>query len=443
MAGKEGLKQVARDIFSEGLRAADPLEAVHRHFRLKDHLLKIGEVDYFLNQFKNIWALGAGKASARMAQAVEETLGERVAGGLVIVKYGHGAPLKKISVREAGHPVPDAAGLTATAELFEFSKKIGKDDLVIVLISGGGSSLLVAPAEGISLSDKQAVTEAMLKSGMTIEEINAVRKHLSRVKAGRLAQLFFPATVISLVLSDVIGDQLEVIASGPTIADPSTYGDAVSLLKSHQVWDAAPDPVRQVLERGVSGRLEETPKPGDQVFTRVQNLIVGGNRSSLESCRYAGHKLGFNTLLLSSVVTGEARELGKFYGAILREIVKSGNPVKPPACIILGGEPTVTVQGKGKGGRSQELALATALEIEGLKGALFLAAGTDGTDGPTEAAGAIADGETIARAKSRNMDPQKFLAENDSYNFFSPLGDLIITGPTGTNVMDIHLLLVG
>jgi len=443
MARLDGLKQIGLDIFHQALRAADPVEAVHRSFRLKDTVLKIGEVDYFLNQFKAIRVIGAGKAGARMAKAIEESLADQISGGLVIVKYGHSETLKKIQAREAGHPIPDQAGLSATRELMQLAQKTGRDDLVINLISGGGSALLVAPADGISLEQKQIATELLLRSGMSINEINLIRKHISRVKGGRLARILSPATVISLILSDVIGDPLEVIASGPTAPDSTTYAQAIQLIKAHRLWEQIPESVGEILLLGAKGKLEETPRPDDPVFSRVQNIIIGSNLISLNSARYCAQKLGLNTVLLSSAIQGEARVLAKFYAGIFKEIIKSGNPVKPPACIIAGGEPTVTVKGKGKGGRNQELALAVAMEIAGLAGALFISAGTDGTDGPTDAAGAIADWETVSRAKSRNMDPAKYLAENDSYNFFYPLGDLIITGPTGTNVMDIHLLLIG
>ncbi len=443
MGRLDGLRQAGLGIFSEALRAADPLEAVHRWFRLKESVIKIGEVDYFLNQFKHIWVIGAGKASARMAKAIEECLSDRITGGLVIVKYGYGETLKKILVKEAGHPIPDQAGISATRELMDLAKTLEKEDLAINLISGGGSSLLVAPADGVSLEDQQTITELMLRSGMKIGEINLVRKHLSRVKGGRLAEILYPATVISLIFSDVIGDRLEVIASGPTAPDSTTYSEAIGLVRKYQLWDQIPESVRKVLTLGAAGKLSETPRADHPAFSRAQNLVIASNRLSLESARYCASKLGFNTVLLSSAIQGEARELAKVYGSIFREMLKSGNPIKPPACVIAGGEPTVTVKGKGKGGRSQELALAVAMEIQGMEGALFVSAGTDGTDGPTDAAGAVADWETISRAWAREMDPDRYLSENDSYNFFQPLGDLIITGPTRTNVMDVHILLVG
>jgi len=440
---QSGLKQMALDIFHDALLAADPIEAVHRHFRVKAGLLQIGDIDYFLNQFRSIWVIGAGKASGRMARAIEEALGEWVAAGLVIVKRGGPEKLKRVQVREAGHPIPDSSGLAATAELLELLKRIGKDDLVINLISGGGSALLVAPAGDISLEDSRKTTELMLRAGMRIDEVNTIRKHLSRITGGRLARLVYPATIISLVLSDVIGDRLEVIASGPTVPDTTTFGQAIELLKRYRIPDQVPESVRKFLEQGAAGVFEETPKPGDQAFERAQNLVIGSNLISLQAAKQRAQKLGLNSLLLASTVQGEAREIAKIYGALFRELKKSNNPVPAPACVIAGGEPTVSVTGDGKGGRCQELALAVAQEIDGLEGAFFLAAGTDGSDGPTDAAGAMADWTTIARAKSQNLEAKNFLLRNDSFNFFHPLGDLITTGPTGTNVMDLHLLLVG
>jgi glycerate 2-kinase len=442
MDKSDNLKELAKEIFNEALRAADPVEATHRHFRVKSNVIFAGGIDYFCDRFKRIYAVGAGKASAKMARAIEESLGDKLTGGLVIVKKGGLERLNKVEVREAGHPVPDRAGLEATTALMGLVSRLDKDDLVINLISGGGSALLTAPADGVPFEDKQAATELMLKAGMKIDGTNAVRKHLSKVKGGRLAKLAYPATLISLVLSDVIGDKLEVIASGPTVADPSTFAEALEWLKRYDLQDKVPALVRSHLEMGVKGRVEETPKPSDPVFKKSQDLVVGSNRLSLEAAEACARKRGLNTLLLTSSIQGEASTLAKFYASILSEILSGGRPVSRPACIIIGGEPTVTVRGNGKGGRSQELALAMAMEIEGLEGAMGLFAGTDGTDGPTDAAGAFADWQTIGRARALNLDARDFLDRNDSFHFFSKLSDLFVTGPTGTNVMDVHILIV-
>ncbi len=423
--------------------ASDPVEAVLRRFRVREDVLIVGDVDYFLSQFQRIFVVGAGKGVARMAKAVEQVLGARIHDGMVIVRQGYGERLGRIRVVEAGHPLPDEASLKATHELISLVDQADENDLVICLISGGGSSLLASPAGSINLDDMQRATELFLSSGMTIQEINIVRKHISRIKGGRLAQRVFPATLISLILSDVIGDRLDVIASGPTVPDPSTFSYAVYILGEYKIFDQMPERVKAVLEKGISGEEPETPDQTSEIFRRVQNLIVGSNRLSLKAAEYKARRMGMNALILSSSIRGEARELARFYAALAEEIVKSESPVKAPACLIAGGEPTVTIRGSGKGGRNQELALAVAMEIQDLPGVVFLSAGTDGTDGSTDAAGAFSDSETIVRARHRMLNPRDFLDNNNSYEFFLSMGDLILTGPTGTNVMDIHLLLVG
>jgi glycerate 2-kinase len=438
-----GLREVAEATFQEALLAADPVEAVLRHFRVKEDVLIVGDIDYFLSQFKRIFVVGAGKGTARMARAVEQILGARITEGLVIVRHGYSERLGRIKVAEAGHPVPDRAGIIATSDLIRLVERADENDLVICLISGGGSSLLVQPAGEISLEDLQAVTELFLATGMTIHEINTVRKHISRIKGGRLAERIYPATIITLVLSDVIGDKLDVIASGPTVPDPSTYAQAVEVLQKYKIWERVPGSVRGVLQRGISGDEPETPDARSDIFKCCQNVIVGSNRFSLNAAEYRAHRMGMNTLVLSSSIRGEAKEVAKFYAALAEEVLASGNPLKAPACIIAGGEPTVTIHGSGQGGRSQELALAVAMEIAGLHAVVFMAAGTDGTDGSTDAAGAIADSETLIRAGHRMMNPREYLDNNNSYEFFRDLGDLVVTGPTLTNVMDIHLLLLG
>jgi glycerate-2-kinase len=438
-----GLRGVAEAAFNDALLAADPEEAVHRHFRLRDGVLRVGDVDYFLGQFQRIFLVGAGKASVRMAQAVERILGRKLDGGLVIARRGQGGRLREVLVREANHPLPDPDGVRATEEMMELLEPLGDRDLVICILSGGGSALLAAPLEGIEVSDLQRMTRLLLGSGMTIHEMNTVRKHLSRVKGGRLAEKIHPATGITLILSDVIGDQIEVVASGPTAPDPSTFGEAIAVLEGRGLWTQAPVSIRAVLQAGLRGEIPETPKPGSEVFKRIHHQVVGSNRLSLEACEQKAHRMGMNTMVLSSSVSGESREIAHFYGALAREVRLHHRPLKPPACLIAGGETTVTVTGNGKGGRCQELALAVGLDISDLAGVVFLAAGTDGVDGNSEAAGAVADSGTVERARFKNLQPAEFLRQNDSNAFFHALGDLVTTGPTGTNVMDIHILLIG
>jgi glycerate 2-kinase len=360
---------------------------------------------------------------------------------LIVVKYGYTAALKKVKIREGGHPLPDEAGQQGASELLEMVKGLGEDDLVLCLISGGGSALLPAPAEGVSLAEKQETTRILLESGATIHEINAIRKHLSRIKGGWLAKATAPATLITFILSDVIGDDLDVIASGPTVGDRSTFGDCLRVIEKYRLNDQIPSAVMTYLHKGADGIVPETPKPDDPVFSKGFNLIVGSNIQCLEAAGRKAQEMGYKTLILSSLVKGETREVATVHGAILKEILCSGNPLAPPACILSGGETTVTIRGTGKGGRNQEFVLACGMEIAGWKGAAVFSAGTDGTDGPTDAAGAFADWRMVERAQEMGLDPGAFLEENDSYPFFERLGDLIITGPTNTNVMDVRILI--
>jgi len=310
-------------------------------------------------------------------------------------------------------------------------------------LSGGGSALLVAPAEGISLENKQEVTRLLLACGADIHEINTVRKHLSRAKGGELARWAHPATVVSLILSDVIGDDLNAIASGPTVPDPGTFVDTEGVLKKYDIWGRVPKSVRGRIQKGLEGNIADTPKSGDAVFQRCYSELVGTNIQALKAAGGAAQKLGYHPLILSSTVAGEAREVAKVLTAIAREVRSSANPAPPPACILAGGETTVTLQGDGKGGRNQEFALAAAMLLDGIENVVLLSGGTDGTDGPTDAAGAIADGHTVSRARAKSLDPLDYLRRNDSYHFFQALGDLVITGPTRTNVMDVYMVLVG
>jgi len=376
-----------------------------------------------------------------MAQALERQLGSRrIDRGLVVVKYGHGAPTKKIRIVEAGHPVPDAHGLQAGLAILELIKTLKPDDLLIVLLSGGASSLLPAPPHGISLKDKQQTTTLLLRSGATIQEMNAVRKHLSQVKGGQLAAAT-AAPVASLILSDVIGNDLGTIGSGPTAPDPTTFREAWGILERYGISRRVPASVRRRLQVGIDKAVAETPKAGAPLFRRVHNVLIGDNRAAVDAVAKVAKKEGLRTMILSTTVTGEAREVAKLFGAITREIDAKGRPVRRPCCVIAGGETTVTVRGQGRGGRAQEFALAAALEIAGLPDVWVAGFATDGTDGPTSMAGAVVDGETLSRARQRKLDPQGALQENDAYPFFKTLNGHIVTGPTGTNVNDLYLLL--
>lgn len=440
--GTAELRKAAGEIFQAALDAANPGVAIKRHLRREgDRLLANGEVYDFSRG--SIYVVGSGKAAAAMAAAVEEVLGDRVRDGVVVVKDSHSLPLRRVRVHEASHPIPDARGVEGTAAMLALLDQTRPEDLVIVLISGGGSALLPAPVEVTTLAEKQAITRELLACGATIEEINTIRKHCSRVKGGQLARAIQPASCLTLVLSDVIGDPLDAIASGPTVPDPTTYDDARAILRRYGIEDRVPASIRRHLERGAQGEVPETPKVGDPCFDRARNIIVANNLQSLRAARERAGSLGFHTLLLTTALQGESREVARALAALLLEVRRSGHPLSPPACFLLGGETTVTVRGRGKGGRNQELVLAAAIAIAGVEGVAVFSAGTDGTDGPTDAAGAVADGETWARAKQMGLDPQGALQENDSYHFFRGIGDLIQTGPTLTNVMDVTLLLAG
>lgn len=443
---KEGRRRERREralaILSAALASIDPVVAVRRYLSLEGDSLYLGGRTYDLSRFRHIYVVGAGKASGAMAQALEEILGERLTSGLVNVKYGYLAPTQRVRLQEAGHPLPDEAGLSATGKIVDLLRETGEDDLVICLISGGGSALLASPREGISLEEVKRLTEALLRCGATINKINAVRKHISQVKGGRLARLAHPASLITLILSDVVGDPLDMIASGPTVPDSTTYAQAWQVLERYKLIEKIPPSIVSHLELGKAGQVEETPKDGDAAFERTYNLIIGNNRQAALAAVEKAQELGFNALLLTTYLEGEAREVAKVLAALAKEVVQYGQPVSRPACLVLGGETTVTIKGEGKGGRNQEMALAAALAIEGMENVLILCAATDGSDGPTDGAGAIAEGDTVARARELGLDARAYLANNDSYHFFQALNDLIITGPTNTNVNDLAMVFV-
>ncbi|MBI4530604.1 MAG: glycerate kinase [Candidatus Latescibacteria bacterium] len=437
------LRRDALAIFRAAVAAVDPGTCVKRVVDLRGETLTVAGMTYALSCYDEVVVIGAGKASPAMAGAMEEMLGDRICAGMINTKYGHGRPLRRIEVNECGHPIPDHRGVEGTEKMLRLVEQARERSLVICLISGGGSALLPAPPEGISLTDKQETTSLLLASGASIGEMNVVRKHLSQVKGGQLARTAAPATVVTLVLSDVIGDPLDVIASGPTVPDRSTFAECTAILERYDLTHNVPDGVQHRIRGGIAGQIEETPKPGDPVFERCRATVIGNNRIALKAAKQEAEGSGYRTLVLSSVVRGEAREAALFFTAIGQEILTSREPIAPPACLIAGGETTVTVRGKGKGGRNQEFVLAGAIAIADVERTILFSAGTDGTDGPTDVAGAIADGWTVKRAHVKGMDPSHFLKENDAYPFFRALDDLIITGPTGTNVMDIAVLLVG
>ena len=437
------LREHANKIFKHVLSTLDSEQLVKEKVSVQGAILVVDQKEYNLKDYNHIYVIGGGKGSAPMAKTIEEIGGDRLEEGIVIVKYKHGLPLKKIKIIEAGHPIPDINGLEGTSEILSLLSKTGEKDLIICLLSGGGSSLLIQPHQEITLQDMQSTSYALLTCGATIDEINAVRKHLSSIKGGRLARAAYPSTLITLILSDVVGDPLDIIASGPTVPDESTFEEAFKVIEKYSLENEIPDSVCELLKKGRNGEIKENPKHGDKIFTNTQNVIIGSNKIALEAAEQKAAELGYNTIILSSMVQGESREAAIFFSAIAKEVYRSGRPVSRPACIIAGGETTVTIKGKGKGGRNQEFALSAALEISGYDGIVVLSAGTDGTDGPTDATGAIVDSNTCKNAKVKFcLKPEEYLSRNDSYNFFNNTGEHIITGATMTNVMDIMISLV-
>jgi glycerate 2-kinase len=440
----ESLRKDSLRIFEECLKAADPEGAVHSFVHISENYLFVEpDIKIDLNNFDRVFVVGAGKASAPMARALESILGGKITRGLITVKHGHGLDLKRIRVTEAGHPIPDSSGLKATSEMINLLSSVGANDLVFSCISGGGSALLPSPADGVTLEDKQIVTSLLIESGADIHEINTVRKHLSASKGGRLMRHAYPALVISLILSDVVGDDPSLVASGPFAPDSATFQDAFDVIQKYKLEASAPTNVTNYLRRGISGDAPETPKPFDRIFSRAKNVIVGSNLLSLEAGKKLARSLGYNSMILSSVIEGDTTQAALFHAAISRELANSNNPLGLPACVLSGGETTVKVEGNGFGGRNQHFVLSLLEKIKQVPGCVVLSAGSDGTDGPTDAAGAIADTDSFNRAAYIGLAPDFYLANFNSYNFFEQLHDLIFTGPTLTNVMDIRLVMVG
>ncbi|MFZ0965776.1 MAG: glycerate kinase [Candidatus Bathyarchaeia archaeon] len=442
--GETKLNRKARALalrsLESALNAVDPKQIIKSKLLLKNLTLHVNGYSIDLKKFRNIYVIGGGKASGSMAEALEQVLGNSITNGLVNVPRSSKNKTDIIKLHEASHPIPDEAGVEGTRRMLKIAEQAKEDDLIICLISGGGSSLMPLLRGKISIADKKKITNALLKCGATINEINTVRKHISDFKGGWLAKKAYPATILNLILSDVVGDPLDFIASGPTVPDSTTFSDAIKVLKKYRLWSKAPASIRKVLSDGEKGLIPETPKADDEAFKRVYNVVVGNNRlASLTAQKYLKSE-GLNTLLLTSTLEGEARHVGIMLASIVHEVSVSGNPVPKPAGIIAGGETTVTVTGKGLGGRNQEIALAAAQKLSGMNGVVVASLSTDGVDGPTDAAGAIVDGKTLVRAAKLRLTPEEYLAENDSYHFFSKLGDLIFTGPTGTNVNDVSVI---
>jgi glycerate 2-kinase len=435
---------VAR-ILSAALQAVEPENAVLRCLTRHNDHLQAGERSFDLGQVGNVWLVGAGKAGMPMALAAARTLGAYLYQGLAIVKEGYAEGQQTLPLRleilEAGHPIPDARGVSATRRMRAMLEEAGPNDLVICLISGGGSALFTDPAGELTLADLQELTHLLLASGATINEINSLRKHLDTVKGGGLARLAAPAHLLTLILSDVVGDPLDVIASGPTVPDPTTFNDAWEVLRRYDLLEKTPPRVLDWLQAGISGSIPETPKPSDDLFERVTNMVIGSNCLAAEAAVLQSQGEGFHPLLLTTYLQGEARQAGALLAAIARQIAASDQPVPRPACLVVGGETTVTLRGEGLGGRNQELALGAVRALAGIPNVALVTLATDGGDGPTDAAGAVVTGETLSQAQALNMDPDDYLRRNDSYHFFERLGALLKPGPTQTNVNDLALLL--
>ena len=437
-------RAIALTLLEAAISAVDPKLLVKNAVRLQGHKLRVKNLTVDLTGYDRILAVGGGKASGGLAEALEELLGNRLDSGMINVPRGTAERFRTrvIQVNEAGHPIPDHGGVEGANKIMEMLKGLDERTLVITLLSGGGSALLPLPQEGISLEDKQETTNLLLTCGATIEEINVVRKHISRLKGGRLAAYAFPATVLCLLVSDVVGDALPSIASGPTVPDPSTFTEAVETLRRYNIWERIPDAVKEYLRGGVMGENPESPKPGDVRFSQVHNVLLGNGEVALEASERRAKELGLNSLILSSYMEGEARHVGTVLSALAREMIVTNRPLATPGVVLAGGETTVTVTGTGRGGRNQETVLGAALHLVKTHGVAIASMGTDGVDGSSDAAGAIIDGSTMTRALTRGIEPIHFLKNNDSYHFFRELNDLIFTGFTGTNVGDIMVIVV-
>src|SRR5271157_415629 len=432
-------------VMEAALMAADPYQVIQRSVHLQSDRLRIADHEYDLARFSRIFVVAFGKASLAMTRGLVDALDGRLTGGMIVLKH---TPLESaitgltvtFKVLVGGHPVPNSGSVESARQVFEFSHQLKANDLVFCLISGGGSALLSFPVDEISLADIQQMTSLLLSSGAEIGEMNAIRKHIDRVKGGGLARQFHPAQLVTLVLSDVIGSPLDVIASGPTTADPSTFSDAWNVIQKYHLAEKTPVSIRRYIEAGVQGEKIETVKTGDRCLEKVQNLVVSSNFQAAQAAVEAACREGFNCQLLTTFLNGEARQAGNFMAGILHQMVDSGQPVSRPGCLVLGGETTVMLRGSGLGGRNLETALGAVRAMDGLDKALLITLATDGEDGPTDAAGAVVSGDTFKRGNALGLSVNDFLEQNDSYSYFDRLGDLIRTGPTGTNVNDLAFL---
>lgn len=437
-------RRILIEVADRAIASADPSSAVRRQLMVERGRLMVGTHEFDLSKVGKIVVVGGGKASGKMAEVLEEMLGDRIAGGVINVPEGTASKhrLSRVKLYEAGHPLPDEMSVKGAKEMVDLVSGLRHQDLVICLLSGGGSALVTLPAEGISLEDLRETTKLLLNCGATIHEVNAVRKHLSRVKGGQLARVAHPAKVLTLLVSDVVGDRLDTISSGPTYPDPTTFSDALAVVKRYELAKKVPNAVLKRLKLGAKGRLPETPKPGMKYFQNVFHEIVASNADAVGAAAEVGRSHSVNVSIITTAMEGEAREVGSDLASIAKSVMKASKPVRRPALLISGGETTVTVKGEGVGGRNQELVLSASIGISGMRNAAIASFSTDGIDGPTEAAGAVADGFTLERARQLKLDPTAYLERNDSYSFFKELGDLLVTGPTGTNVMDLACLIM-
>jgi len=441
------MREEIKKIYRAAIEAVNPEKAIKACLTLENGILKLRSDNktikaFDLNRFNKIIVVGAGKATASMAKAIEDILGKRISLGFIIVKYGYTRNLFAIETMEAAHPLPDENSIAGAKQIKRMLENASEEDLVISLISGGGSALLCLPPESITPSEKQSTTDLLIKSGAAIHEINAVRKHLSLVKGGGLAKAAYPSTVLNLMVSDVVGDKIDVIASGPFVHDDSTFSDALGVLGKFNLIRRIPPSALAYITEGAHNEINKTEDRNDKKIAKTTHLIIASNILCLEAAKQAAKDLGYNSLILSSAIEGDTKEVAAWHSRIAMEVIASSNPLPAPACIISGGETTVRVRGSGKGGRNMEFAMQVAPLIDGFENIMIASIGTDGTDGPTDAAGALAHGFTMKNAAEIGIDINEHMINNDSYHFFKGLGDLIVTGPTHTNVMDIRIILI-